>query len=148
MALEFDPITRHLWQGSIPPHGGAVARAGAQVLVLAAREYQPAARYFPGVRVIHAPLHDHHDVTDEELRTMVSVSKTVATLLRKGATVLTTCQKGWNRSGIISTLALVELGATPETAVLAVRAARGQSAMSNATFCRIVSALHDGRLKA
>ena len=86
-------------------------------------------------------------VTDEELRTMVRVSKTMATLLRKGATVLSTCHMGWNRSGILSTLALMELGATPETAVLAVRSARGPNAMSNMTFCRIVAALHDGTLK-
>ncbi len=147
MDFNFDAVTRQLWQGSKPPRGGHIARTGAQVLVLAAREYQPEARLFPGVRVIHAPLDDHHAVTDDELRTMVRVSKTVATLLRKGATVLTTCQMGWNRSGILSTLALVELGATPETAVLAVRAARGANAMSNATFCRIVLALHGGTLK-
>lgn len=147
MPFSFDAVTRQLWQGSMPPRGGHVARTGAQVLVLAAKEYQPEARHFPGVRVIHAPLHDHHAVTDEELRTMVRVSKTMATLLRKGATVLSTCHMGWNRSGILSTLALMELGATPETAVLAVRSARGPDAMSNRTFCRIVAALHDGTLK-
>jgi hypothetical protein len=49
-----------------------------------------------------------------------------------------TCWQGRNRSGVVSALALVRLGAPPKVAIGLVRKARGETALSNETFVRII----------
>ena len=141
--LDISKITPKLWQGSKPPKGEALRKAGVHVLVLAADEYQPGAKDFPGVRVIHCPLFDQLDQTVEDIANMILVSHEVSDCLAKGSTVLSTCQMGLNRSGVISALALCNLGVEPERAIGAVRKARGRYALSNKTFERIVRAYKD-----
>lgn len=133
-----DPITASLWQGSRPEKGGELAREGFHAVVLADDEYQPGAKYFPGVRVLHCPLLDQLDQRPEDIARMILVSKEVSRLIQSGAKVLSTCRMGLNRSGVISALALCDLGHDPAKAIAAVRRARGPYGLSNKTFERIV----------
>lgn len=138
MKLDIGKVSPKLWQGSKPPKGDALQKAGVHVVVLAAEEYQPGAKDFPGVRVIHCPLRDELDQTPEDIARIILTSKEVSKLLQSGATVLSTCQMGLNRSGVITALALCDLGADPKKVVAAVRKARGRYALSNKTFEKIV----------
>jgi protein-tyrosine phosphatase len=128
----------HLWnglyQGSRPPVGPWVRRAGFDVLVLAADEYQPHDRSFPGVAVIHAPL-DDGPVTDRSRKTIRNASRLVHAYLARGKRVLVTCHMGLNRSGIISAASMRRAtGAEPMTIVSHIRSKRGGQALSNEYF--------------
>jgi protein-tyrosine phosphatase len=113
-----------------------VRRAGFDVLVLAAREYQPRGRLFPGVRVLHAPL-DDAQLTAVEVETYMAAAMATADHLRAGRRVLVTCFLGLNRSGIIAARALVlAYGVAPRAAIDMVRAARGPHALGNSDFVR------------
>lgn len=136
--MNYDKVTPRLWQGAIPVEGGTLAGLGVHVLVLAAHEYQPDERRFPGVQVLHCPLHDQPDQSLEDLARIILTAHEVAEHLKRGATVLSTCHMGLNRSGVISGLALCELGVMPKIAVGAVRKARGKYALSNPTFEKVV----------
>lgn len=133
-------VTEHesLWQGPIPPTGGRLDREGFQVLVLAAREFQPRAERFPGVKVMHAPLNDARP-TLPEVGIAMSAAKTVAAHLRRGDRVLVTCAAGLNRSGWIVAEALIQLGHRSDAAVKAVRRARGPKALSNPFFVALLT---------
>lgn len=108
MSLDANEIIVNLWQGSRPPTGSALRDLGFKVLVLCAQEWQPAAHQFQGVRVIYAPNDDDPTrmPTREELLIAVRAARDVAQAVRDGQKVLVTCWQGWNRSGLVSALAL------------------------------------------
>lgn len=103
--LDITEIAPRLWQGSAPPPGGEVKRAGFDLLVLAAYEYQPQASVFGGIHVIHAPM-DDSKLTGKKWLQVVSAARTVYKRVAAGGTVLVTCAAGRNRSGIITAVAL------------------------------------------
>jgi len=130
-------VHRSLFMGSAPQTRTDVS-GRYDVLVLCAEEWQPRGSNFPGVEVVHAPLDDNHWVPENELRIMRKASDLVARRLKDGRRVLVTCWQGRNRSGVVSALALVRLGAPPKVAIGLVRKARGETALSNETFVRII----------
>lgn len=131
-------VTPKLWQGARPPQGYALRDLGVDVLVLAAHEHQPESERFPGVEVIHCPLHDQLDQSLEDMARIILVGHEVQKRLARGKTVLSTCHMGLNRSGVLSALGLCGLGMPPNVAIATVRKARGPMALSNKTFETIV----------
>jgi protein-tyrosine phosphatase len=134
----FSKVTPKLWQGGYPPEGRSLADLGVDVLVLAAEEHQPQDERFPGVEVLRVPLFDQSQQSIEDFAAMIAAGHQVAQHLARGKTVLSTCQLGLNRSGVISALALCNLGVPPKIAISAVRRARGPWALSNKTFEHVV----------
>lgn len=106
--LDVNEIIVNLWQGSNPPTGSALKNLGFKVLVLCAKEWQPAAHQFQGVRVIYAPNDDNlgRMPTREELLIAARAAVEVAQAVRDRQKILVTCWQGWNRSGLVSALAL------------------------------------------
>lgn len=106
--LDAHEIAPGLWQGAAPPEGSRLSELGFSAVVLCAKEHQPKARIFPGLRVIHAPNDDDFSrpPTREELRVAVNAARQVAQIVRRRDTVLVTCWMGLNRSGLVSALAL------------------------------------------
>jgi protein-tyrosine phosphatase len=102
MPLDVNRITENLYQGSNPPHGSLLARAGFHTVVLCAMERQYPASAFPGVQVIHAPMDDGYIIPPLAAPT----ARLVAQLVRRGKKVLVVCNMGLNRSGITNALAL------------------------------------------
>jgi hypothetical protein len=107
IALDADPITDKLWQGSQPPRGRAVAKYGFRTLVLCAFEVQPPSRSFPGVDVLRVPLDDSDRVlTSAEQHRIIETANQMARRMRY-APVLCTCAEGRNRSGLLNAVCLV-----------------------------------------
>jgi protein-tyrosine phosphatase len=101
--------------------------------VLCAKELQLPAAFFPGVEVFHAPLEDEPRApTTEEVAIARAAARFVITNLRAGKRVLVTCQMGWNRSGLVTALALRELtGASGLACLKHVRAQRPNALFNN-----------------
>jgi protein-tyrosine phosphatase len=123
-----------LAQGSAPPVG---ARLPFDVVVLAAREYQPA---LPGYEVLRVPLEDRfppNPPPDARTRSLVAeAASRIARRVRSGRRVLVTCHAGRNRSGLLAGLALVELGVPGLQAATLIRLLR--DGLQNPHFLRMV----------
>jgi len=128
-----------LYQGGRPPVGACLKDAGFDVLVLVAKEYQPTDRYFPGVQIVRAPIDDSR-LTLEEYVQAAQAAQIVSQALARDKKVLTTCWMGWNRSGLVNALALVNLGVSPDKSIRLVRNARGPHALGNQSFVRAIHA--------
>jgi len=129
MRLDANEIIPGLWQGSEPPRGYALAKAGFNVLTLAAEEIQPKLIEFPGIdAVIHAGINDDpgSGMTAKEWRTATRAAKIVSDHVAAGRRVIVTCQAGVNRSGMIVALATRNVtGMSGEDCVALVRHRRG-----------------------
>jgi protein-tyrosine phosphatase len=111
-------------------------------LVLAALEHQP--RVPAGLDGCRISLEDRLPPTAELERLIRAgaddVARDVARRLKRGHRVLVTCAQGLNRSGLVSGLALRQLGFDGGRAVELVRRARGRDALSNPAFAAMVRA--------
>lgn len=124
-----------LWMGSFP-HPGAGLSGYFDCLVLCAAEYQVPG-CFPGMKVACAPMMDDGEpMRKEDAYESIRAAGRVIRWLRSGHEVLVTCYQGRNRSGLVTALALClgDDGMSPDQAVAAIRAARGESAFRNAWF--------------
>lgn len=100
-------IVSGLYQGGRPPEGESLRRSGFDALVLAAKEHQPAATQFPGIKVLHAPLDDSGTpMSSHEWKLALAAARRVTEAIARGERVLVTCQQGRNRSGLISAITL------------------------------------------
>lgn len=111
------------------------------MIVLCAAEHQPD---LPGA--LHAPFHDREEPSDGDLRTAFAAARRVRKAVLDKKRVLVTCYLGWNRSGLVTGLALVELGDPAERAIRRIRRARGPHALGNRTFESLVRA-HEQTLR-
>lgn len=137
--IEASQILEGLFQGSAPPQGLELRRAGFDAVVLCAEEVQPPDAAFPGVEVLRAPL-DDGSLPTAELAIAVAAAEDVAKRVRAGRKVLVTCAQGRNRSGLVTALAIMRLrGMTGDQAVRIVRMRRKSPfgpALSNEAFAR------------
>lgn len=141
-SLDATEITPLLSQGSAPEPGSLVYNCGFDVLVLAAKEYQPPDAAFSRVRVLRAPLEDA-ELSPQEWREAQRAARGAIAAYRKGHRVLSTCYMGINRSGLLSALILRGAhGMTGKEAVALVQQKR-RGALSNPSF---VEALTGGGL--
>lgn len=132
-ALDVTEIAPRVWQGSAPPPGIEVKRAGFDLLVLAAYEYQPHASVFGGIHVLHAPM-DDSKLTGEEWLRVVTTARKVAKRVLEGDKALITCAAGRNRSGIITAVTLHLLtGKAGSSIVRRIQALR-KDALTNGSF--------------
>lgn len=122
-----------LAQGSHPPLG--LAPPPFEVLVLTAREFQPAPELFPEMEVRRVALVDDYDrgITPSEWASAVALSNVIVRHIRACRPVLTTCWEGRNRSGLVNALVMVRLGVSAEDTILRIRAAR-RHALTNPHF--------------
>lgn len=122
-----------LAQGSVPPDH--VCCIPFDVIVLAAIEHQDVP--LPGYEVLYAPLTDEGPPPTAAERALIrQTAREVADRIRRGKRVLSTCHQGRNRSGVISALALVELGLPRDRAVRRIR--RFRNGLTNPYFRAMV----------
>ena len=145
-----DPHTGgELHQAGIREIPGILYENDISLLILAAREYQPkhirkTGGNFALTHKIYVPLKDITDFSPGEFSKTVSNAKAAAkhavSYISKGKNVLSTCAAGWNRSGIISGLALVELtGVSGKKIIHHIRKNRSPFALSNPLFAKVVA---------
>jgi protein-tyrosine phosphatase len=127
-------VHQRLAIGSAPPPG----KLPFDAIVLCAREYQPSSKSFHGAAVLHVPFDDADPISREEAAKAERAGAVVANMVRTGSCVLVTCRAGRNRSGLVTGIALIELGANARGAVDRIRAARGEDALSNEYFERLL----------
>ncbi len=136
--LDADRIAPRLWQGADPPQGPWLHELGVNVLVLCAAESQPSAHRFPGIKVIYAPMHDSAHVPADVAG---PAAERVARYVRRGKRVLVCCAMGWNRSGLVTALALwILTGVSGAECVKQVQSRR-ENALGNEQFRQYVEAL-------
>jgi protein-tyrosine phosphatase len=121
--------------GSRPPTNQTL---NFNALVLCAREYQPAGKHFPKVMIIRAAFDDMNPISKEEIETAYRAGLTTAQLVRDRRRVLVTCNAGRNRSGLVTGFALMDLGVRADDAIVLIRKARGDDALSNAFFVKLL----------
>ncbi len=139
--MGFSEIVPGLCMGSKPPMD---VDLHFDTIVLCAAEYQPDAERFRPARVLHAPLWDSM-LTPEETNIAVCTGRRVARRFRTGQRILVTCAMGLNRSGLVTALALIDLGSTPDQAIVLVRKSRGALSLRNQDFVRLLhSQPYDG----
>lgn len=140
-SIDASPILEgSLYQGSAPPIGDKLRRAGFHAVVLCAREVQPIG-FDSSIHVIRAPFDDVVDPAPSDLKRAAAAAKRVAQLVRIGYCVLVTCAMGLNRSGLVSALAMREItGKSGTSCMLHVRSKR-QGALSNRTFRALLAML-------
>ena len=107
-------------------------------LVLCAQEYQPSGNHFPRVMIIRAPFEDTNPISKEEIEIAYKAGLTTAQLVRDRRRVLVTCHAGRNRSGLVTGFALMDLGMRAEDAIRCIRHARGDDALSNTYFVKLL----------
>lgn len=140
MSIDASRITGELYQGSAPPIGDELAKAGFDTVILTAVEYQPASALFPGVEVLRLPMEDVPvRLTYEQSRRVAELARMVKLRLARGSRVLVTCRAGLNRSGLlVATFLTQEAGMRPVDAVRLVRARRSALALNNPAFVHAV----------
>jgi hypothetical protein len=139
-AIDADEVAERLWQGSVPPTGDVLAKAGFTMVVLCAEEWQLPAEDFIGIEVVHAPNDDARELTAQQRRTAEDAAERVAAELERGGKVLVTCAAGLNRSGLVNGLALVRrAGSKPDAdAIVRKIQERRESALFNDYFVELI----------
>lgn len=146
-------VAGRLWVGAFPPVGFNWSKY-TDVIVLCAQELQPVSQMYRGVSVLRAPLRDTADMTVAEHRSAMRAAYLVRKKLDLGKRVLVTCHMGLNRSGLVAALTMMlppgigrgfwTHATTPFClnsldAVRLIRRARGDYALSNVSFQRLLS---------
>lgn len=106
---DLNEIVPNLWQGSRHSISKYLGRYKFNVLVFCAEEWQPPRSMYPdSIDVIYSPNSDDpfREPTRNELLRAVQTGREVATAVRRGKKVLTTCMAGLNRSGLVNAIAL------------------------------------------
>jgi protein-tyrosine phosphatase len=142
--MSVSEIVPGLWVGSHPPKSPKLANHF-DLLVLAAREYQPEATAFGKLKVLHAPLKDDRKEmpTEDKVRAFHAATQVMRALDDKKK-VLVTCWEGLNRSSLIAALALVRSGRmSRDEAIARIRSARTSRALSNPHFETLLGRVAD-----
>jgi len=129
-----DAVTSRLWQGSVPDAGRALPF---DLVVLCAVEHQFGTLSRPFGRRARVPLRDCAPLSHREVRDALRAAVEIAHAYHHGANTVITCAMGLNRSGLVMALTLLELGATAQNAIAAIRKARPHS-LCNPYFVQLI----------
>lgn len=139
--LDATKIFPGIYQGSRPPLGDELSNQHYfDVLVLAAKEFQPPASKFPGLEVIHVPL-DDTTMTPDIWKRAAAAARKVDQAHREGKKTLITCLFGMNRSGLVTAMAIhLRSGMSGREAVDLIQAKR-PIALWNKSFVHALKSL-------
>jgi len=143
--LDASPITSKLWQGGKPKPGFPLPY---DLVVLCAEEHHFDPRVYghrpfgARARIVRCPLTDGgQPLAQHRIPWVFGAAKEVSGALIAGDKVLVTCAMGWNRSGLVSALSLMQLGVSVDDAIAAIRHGRGENALGNPHFVALLYAI-------
>lgn len=132
----YNEVTERICQGSVP--NAASSYYQFSMIVLCAEERQPELPRFKG-RILRPAFNDTMTPSDGDIERSRQAARDVGAELMRGGRVLVTCAAGLNRSGLVTGLALVITTRMPhEEIVQRIRAARGDQALCNPTFAKMI----------
>lgn len=132
----FSKVSDKLYQGSVPDQASHYDNFS--MIVLCAEERQPELPRFKG-RVLRPAFNDTIYPSKADIDRARQAASEVGAELMRGGRVLVTCAAGLNRSGLVTGFALVMTTRLPPTEIVKrIRAARGELALSNPTFSKMV----------
>lgn len=136
--LDANLISGRLYQGGMPLTGKFLASVGFNVLVLCAKEFQPADSQYDGIEVLRCPLDDVPTLMrSSDLKRVRETAMSLARRLKHGDSVLVTCAMGLNRSGLVvaaTLLAVTGKKPGPKAIIDLIRAKRSKLALGNKAF--------------
>lgn len=139
-------VFRNLDQGAMQfPQTVEAAQSGRYGLVVLCADSLEMPRLPLGTVGVHLKLKDRLEIPPAAWPPILDTVKMVRDALRADQRVLVACALGYNRSGLITGLALRSLGLGPGPAVQLIRAARGPHALGNIVFRSAVEQW-DGKL--
>lgn len=95
-----------------------------------------------GVEEHHLRIPDG-ELSEGQIREVRKLSQVVRRAVEGGRKTLVRCQAGYNRSGLVVALALVDMGYTPEDAIALIREKRSPYALFNGYFIEIIKGARD-----
>jgi protein-tyrosine phosphatase len=134
--FEYHWLTSTLAQGSYPDPPERAFEIF-DVVAFCAMEHQPRLKLSGGKQKFMLPLDDdpYRPVPDEVGQLLHEAAKRIASYMRGGRRVLSTCHQGMNRSGVISALSLMyAFRFTPGEAISLIRRRRNPEALFNPMF--------------
>lgn len=138
----WDEIIPNLYQG-----GTDRMHLGEVVDVVVADEFGAVFSFFWGNPKKYGPdpgtPHVHYQIPDgelgaDELAKVKSLAKSAALGVKGGVKTLVRCQAGYNRSGLVVALALLDLGYDAHSAVELIRVKRSPNALHRLAFLRYI----------
>lgn len=136
--LDANLVAPRLFLGSKPPPG---KYRWINVVTLCAKEYQPPSYAYPGLTVLRVPIVDDrwHPISPVDAALVVSNARSVARYLNGGSTVLVTCWAGFNRSALVSAIAMqLAYNLSADEAITQIRTFRSPEALFNERFEQFV----------
>lgn len=138
----YSEILPGLWQGGTHDDDGAVkgyhAHPDAQPITRA--EFDLVATFYADsnpvdyhVMEMRYPFYDA-DLRDANVEYLVGIARFLHSEWKRGKRVLSRCQAGWNRSGLVTTLILMLEGYSAEAAIDLIRRERSSDALCNPDF--------------
>jgi hypothetical protein len=142
---DFDKVSPRLYQGG--KVDGRFTYKPFSMIVLCSEEHQPRMARYRG-RIVRPAFDDTLYPNEKERKAALAAAKKVANELYNGGRVLVTCSAGLNRSGLVTGLALC-MGTRlhGDQIVRLIRTARGEQALSNRTFEKIVRDFSQGKAR-
>lgn len=135
--IDANEVVPGLWVGSKLNPEVSYRRWGA--IVLCADELQDRPPHFRGT-LLRAPFGDSPWPTAREMQVILAAAEFVVRMRKDFCTTLVTCHAGLNRSALVAGLAMLKLGkfGDGEEVTRLLRKARGESALFNREFARLI----------
>jgi len=135
-----DPVTRsNLYQCGKLEIPDYLRTKPIDLVIFAAAESQPR---FSNTSYLHVPMQDKAAMSKSELKNTIAMATkgadAVAEAILDGKHILCTCIAGWNRSGLVSALALKQLLNLPAKQIIGLIQDRRMGSLYNPLFHEII----------
>lgn len=114
-----------------------------KLIVLASCDFQPPTDDIPDrFSIVRVRLIDDHKLDQETIvwtrDAAKGAARVVKTFMEKGYNVLSSCYMGWNRSGLVTAMAAIDMGIPAHIIIRRIRSARSPGGLSNTLFVQMI----------
>lgn len=141
----YSEILPGLWQGGTHPHEEYdVGVPSNDARPIGVDEFDVVGTFYQYAQPVKWHVMEHRypffdgDMKDINLGYLMQIALHMYTEWKAGKRVLSRCQAGWNRSGLVTALVLMMDGYSAEAAIDLIRRRRSEDALCNDTFERFI----------